>query len=212
MRIYYIGHAAFYVDMGVKLLFDPWIEGNPLAKPIDEKVDYIFVSHGHADHGLKDAIGISKKYGAPIVGVFELCNEAARENAKTLPGNIGGLIKRDDVEIYITKAFHTCPYGNPAGFIVKHGDEVIYHAGDTGLFGDMKLLGELYDIDVALLPIGGTYTMSVREAEIAAKLLKAKHVIPMHYNTFPAIKANPHELGEKLPNVHVVSPGSWIEL
>ena len=214
MKVYYIGHSAFYVEIrDKKFLFDPWISGNPMAVvDFDIKPDYIFVSHGHFDHGFEDSIRISKESNSKLVGVFELVKKANVTNA--LPGNIGGLIKDGDVEIYITPALHSCPYGVPAGFIVKYGGNVIYHAGDTALFSDMQLLSKLYSIDLALLPIGGVYTMSPREAQIAVDFLKPKYVIPMHYNTFPAISQDPGEFEKSIENSNVIvlSPGKSIEI
>ncbi len=210
MEVNYIGHSAFYVKILDKaFLFDPWINGNPVAKISSEiNPTHIFVSHGHKDHGLEDATKISNEKHVPLIGVFELVNVSGAKHI--LPGNIGGAIKDDEVEIYITAAQHSCPYGTPAGFIVKYADKTIYHAGDTGLFSDMKLLGELYEIDLAFLPIGGTFTMSPKEAVLAAKMLKAKTVIPMHYNTFPAIEQDPKELN--IENKIILNPGEKIKL
>ncbi len=211
MKIYYIGHAAFYVSIEDKsFLFDPWIEGNPVAVVKEElRPDYIFVSHGHFDHGLKDAVEISKRTNAKLVGVFELVKASGIEG---ITGNIGGTIKEGDVEIYFTTAVHSCPYGTPAGFVVSYKGKTIYHAGDTGLTRDMEFISKLYKIDVAFLPIGGVYTLSTREVEIAQDMVKAKHIIPMHYNTFPAIKADPEKLKEKLDNVVVLKPGEEVEI
>ncbi len=204
MDVYYIGHSAFLVRIEDKrFLFDPWIEGNPVAKPPQRlDADYVFVSHGHRDHGLEDAKKVVGQ-GAKLVGVFELVNAAGVERA--IKGNIGGRIRDGEVEIYITPAFHSCPYGSPAGFIVKYKNRTLYHAGDTALFGDMRLLGERYSIDVAFLPIGGTYTMDVEDAKKAAQLLGAKIVVPMHYNTFPEIEEDPERLD--IGNKVIMRPG-----
>ncbi len=202
IEINYIGHSAFYLKLWDKLLlFDPWLN-SPTARVNEElSPHYIFVSHGHSDHGFREAIEIAKKSNAKFVGVFELVSKA--NPSHPLPGNIGGVIK-DEIEIYFAPALHSCPFAVPTGFIVSYKGFTLYHAGDTGLFSDMKLLGELYDIDLAFLPIGGTYTMSTREANKAIELLNPKLVVPMHYNTFPQIKADPSSLRG---NILIMNPG-----
>jgi len=194
--IRYLGHSAFFIDVGTKLLVDPWITGNPMTKYSLEEViswrpEYILVSHGHSDHGLEDAIKISIATGAPVVGTFELVNVAMRQGAKGIPANTGGTLTLGNVEVYLTPAFHTCPYGAPIGFVINGS---IYHAGDTSLTYEFKVLGEIFNLDWALLPIGGTFTMSYKELPKAKEYLNAKNYFPMHYNTFPPIQVDLEEV------------------
>ncbi len=195
----WLGHAAFHIRIDdVNLVFDPWIHGNPSA-PIEnyrelKSADLVLVSHDHRDHGLVDGARISRSTGAPLVAVFELANRAKDQGAENiLPGNVGGIIKHDGMEIMFTKAYHSCGVGTPCGFMVKVKDTVVYHAGDTSLFMDMELYGQRWDVDLALLPIGSTYTMDPYDAARAVSFLNPKVAVPMHYNTFPAVKQDPGE-------------------
>ncbi len=213
MIIKYFGHSAFLVDIGKKILFDPWLKGNPWVKePVEVNADYIFVSHSHSDHGLEDAINISQKTDVPIISIFELANYAKQKGARAIGGNIGGIMKVDELEVFLTPALHSSSLGSPVGFIVKYNGKTLYHAGDTGYFAEMKFLGERFNIDVAFLPIGGTFTMGVEECLFAIKDLKPRFVVPMHYNTFPAIKAEPQRLKEKVENTLIVEPGQELKL
>lgn len=198
--IKFLGHAAFELELkGIDgsprvVLIDPWLE-NPLSplKPKDyrgRRVDYIIVTHDHGDH-LGNAVELAKLTGATVLGVYELAERLAGEGIKTVGGNIGGLLAVEELEITLTPAIHSSERGCPVGVVVRGQDACIYHAGDTGLFGDMALVGELYQPDIALLPIGGHFTMGVREAVKAVQLLRPRIAIPMHYNTFPLIRADP---------------------
>jgi L-ascorbate metabolism protein UlaG (beta-lactamase superfamily) len=198
--IKYLGHSFFEVtitglDGSVKtLLIDPWVE-NPLS-PVklrdfeERKVDYILVTHDHGDH-IGDAIKLAKMTGAVIVSVYEIAEYASQEKVKSIGGNIGGPLRISDLEVVLTPATHSSNRGVPVGFYVKGRDVSFYHAGDTGLFCEMELIGELYSPDITMLPIGGHFTMGIREAVKAVELIKPKVVIPMHYNTFPVIQADP---------------------
>lgn len=197
VKIKWLGHAAFLLTIDENIfVFDPWIEGNPTS-PLSsyeeiERADYVFISHDHRDHGLADGAKISKRTGAKLVGVFELVNRAREMGAAdTLPGNLGGVIVDGEVEIFFARAYHSSAVGTPCGFLVSYKGFTLYHAGDTALYSDMKLLGERWNIDLALLPIGSTYTMDPFDASRAAAFLGAKKAIPMHYNTFPQVEADP---------------------
>ncbi|CAK7019733.1 MAG: hypothetical protein DELT_02365 [Desulfovibrio sp.] len=205
------GHANFQFDYQsddakVNVLIDPFFTGNPKAtKKIDEidKPDIVLVTHMHGDH-VGDAAEICKRTGALLgtcVGTADEFTKAGVTESQILNGhgfNIGGSMKAKGVTITMTQAFHTTDAVAPVGYIIKFPDgSTVYHAGDTGIFGSMATLGELYSIDLALLPTGSVYTMDMKQAAYAAKLLKAKAVIPMHWGTFPALEQSM----EKFPEV-----------
>ncbi len=223
--IKYLGHSAFEIvlkgldDKEKVILIDPWLT-NPLSpvKPSDyygRRIDYIFVTHDHGDH-IGEAIDIAKATGARIVAVFEIANYAREKGAEAVDGNIGGRLRIDDLFAVLVPAAHSSSRGVPTGVVVGGKDIVVYHAGDTGLVAEMMFIGELYSPDVALLPIGGHYTMGVREAVKAVELIKPKIAIPMHYNTFPPIKADPEEFKRLVEEkgyakVHILKPGETLE-
>ncbi len=214
--IKYLGHSFFEVvltglDGSPKtVLIDPWVE-NPqspakLSDYLNKKIDYIVVTHDHGDH-LGNAIDIAKATGATIIGIYELAEYAREQGVKSIGGNIGGRLKIGDLEVVLTPALHSSTRGAPVGVVVGGLDVKIYHAGDTGLFAEMAFIGELYNPDIAMLPIGGHFTMGVKEAAKAVELIKPRVVIPMHYNTFPVIQADPWEfkkLVEEKTGVKVV--------
>ncbi len=194
MRIKYFGHACFLID---ELLIDPFITGNPKCnfKPEEIKCKIICVTHDHQDH-LGDAIEIAKNNNATIVAIHEIAQFALSKGVAAEGMNMGGSIKLGDWEIKMVPAFHSSNLGSPAGFVLRKNGKTIYHAGDTCLFGDMKLIGE-EGIDIAMLPIGDRYTMGVNDALRAVEFLKPKIVIPMHYATFPVLNQDPTEFAEK---------------
>ena len=217
-RLEWLGHAAWRIELdGRVILIDPFLSQNPVAsvKPEQiERADYIIVSHDHFDH-VGDSFELAKRLGATLVSMFEIKVKADEAGVqKTFGANIGGVFDVDGLRITLTPAIHSA---NPCG-IVLHGEEaVIYHAGDTALFGDMKLIGQLYKPDIALLPIGSLYTMGPQEAAVAASLIKPRVVIPMHYNTFDAIKQDPQEFAKlvrrkaKGVKVVILNPGEAFE-
>jgi len=213
--IKWLGHAAFEAEVDGKIVyFDPWIT-NPLSPiKLDDivRADVILVSHGHFDH-TGESIEISKKTGAPIIAVYEIAEELGRKGAKTIGMNIGGTVEIKGLQIVMVQAFHSSLWGAPAGFVVIGKETSIYHAGDTGVFYDMKLIGELYSPKIALLPIGSHFTMGPYEAAKAIELLQPEVVIPMHYGTFDVIKRDVKELIEEVKrrklkvNVVALKPG-----
>ncbi|MEB3816832.1 MAG: metal-dependent hydrolase [Desulfurococcales archaeon] len=231
-RIRYLGHSSFEIRIlnkeGVekRILIDPFITGNP-ASPVklDELtgVDLVVVTHGHGDH-LGDAISILKKNpNAKVVGIFELANYVAEQigdSSRAIGGNMGGPMLVDGLKIALTPAMHSSPYGAPTGVVIISEREgvSIYHAGDTGIFATMQLIGEIYKPTVALLPIGGHFTMDPVEAAKAVELIKPKYAIPMHYGTFPVLYGTPEEfkrlVEEKgLPTkVVILKPGEEFEV
>jgi L-ascorbate metabolism protein UlaG (beta-lactamase superfamily) len=207
VKLTFLGHSCFLINDGThKLIIDPFLNGNPVAttKPDDIKVDYVLLTHGHGDH-IKDAVEIAKNCDASIISNFELSLYFGQKGIKkTIGPQIGGGCNLPFGSIKLTIAHHGSTLGSelayggsPAGFIIRIGGKTIYHSGDTGLFLDMKLIGELDKIDIALLPIGGFFTMDIHDAARAVEFLHPRRVIPMHYNTFDQIKADPHEFAKK---------------
>jgi len=217
----WLGHATFEIEIdGVKVFLDPWIE-NPLS-PIRlenvDRADLVLVTHDHSDH-LGNTVDIAKKTGAKIVAIFDICEEIKNKHPEIdcVDLNIGSLVEIKGLKIGLTLAFHSSLHGHPVGFIVKGGETTIYHAGDTSLFKDMELIGELYRPEIALLPIGGWYTMGPYEAAYAVKLIKPKVAIPMHYYTFPVIKGSPEEFKKHVEELYpatrvvILKPGEKFE-
>lgn len=227
VKVRFLGHAAFYLEgEGLKGLIDPFLTDNPQAsaKPEDFKdINYIFVTHGHKDH-LGDAIEIAKRTGATIVAVFELANYCASKGAKVHPMHVGGSARFPFGRVKMIPASHGSGIvegdrviygGNPCGFLISVEGKKIYHAGDTGLLADMMLLKD-EGVDLALLPIGGNFTMDVDDALRALELIRPKKVIPMHYNTWPLIQADPKEFARKAEMLgfssEVLEPGAETSL
>jgi len=191
MNIKYLGHSAFEIETkGKKILIDPFLVQVPNYKP--ENIYDIFVTHGHGDH-LGSATDISKKTGAPITAIFELAKYCAAQGAKTNDMGLGSWKDYSWGRAVLVPAFHSSstPDGKYAGFpcgvVFEIEGQTIYHAGDTSLSYEMKMIGEVYQPDIAMLPIGGKYTMDIEHAVKAAEWLGASAIIPMHYNTFDAI-------------------------
>ena len=198
MKLTFYGHACFGLEIdGIFLLTDPFIRPNSLAQHIDIdtiKADYILLSHGHEDH-VADALYLAEKNDAVIVSNFEIVNWfSAQGHAKGHPMNIGGKKDFASFSVKSVNAIHSSVLpdgtygGNPGGFLIKAGGKCIYFAGDTALTSDMKLLGELEKIDLAILPIGDNFTMGIEDACHAAQFINCNKIIGMHFNTFPYIK------------------------
>jgi len=203
MKIEYLGHSAFNIisEEGLKILIDPFISNNPACTTPVELLnpDVILITHAHSDH-FGDALEIANQSGATIISTHEIATFVQKQGFNAIGMNIGGTISINDlVEVKMTDARHTSAIdfmenlevgGVATGFIIKlESGKKIYHAGDTGLFGDMKtVVGDIYKPDIALLPIGDKFTMGIEDAAIAAGWLQSRIVIPMHYNTFEAIE------------------------
>lgn len=206
VTVKWLGHAAWLIKFEkTTVIVDPFLTGNPKAamKAEDVKADYVLVTHTHSDH-LGDAFDIAKRNNAKFVSKFELGLEAydkgvPEENVVGM--NIGNLVDLGAIKVGMVPAVHS---GNENGFVIVADGKSIYHAGDTGLFGDMKLIGEMYHPDVAMLPIGGFFTMGPKEAAKAAEFLGSKKIFPMHYNTFPPIQQDPQELKSLVKSAEVV--------
>jgi Predicted Zn-dependent hydrolases of the beta-lactamase fold len=203
IRLTWLGHSCFQIDAaGITVLIDPFITGNPTAtvKPEDLEPDIIAVTHGHGDH-LGDTVSIAKRTGCPVVCIHEISQYLKSKGIKTSGMNIGGRVELEGILFTMTDARHSSSIdesgwsfdgGRAAGFVIRIGGTSIYHAGDTGIFGDMELIAKLYHPDVAIVPIGGKYTMDARDAAIAVEMLNPKLAIPMHYNTFDVISQDPN--------------------
>ncbi len=211
-KITWFGHAAFKAEIADSIvLIDPWLDGNPtspMKASETSRADIVYVTHDHDDH-LGDAFSICKRTKSTFVATFELGSYAEENGVENVVGlNVGGSVKVKGVKVSVTQAFHTASKGAPTGVVIEGEGKSIYHAGDTALFGDMRLIGELHRLDVALVPIGGYYTMDANAAAEAVKLLKPKIALPMHYRTFPVLAQSPDEftkkVKEKAPEVKVV--------
>ncbi|MGA7723363.1 MAG: metal-dependent hydrolase [Ignavibacteriaceae bacterium] len=225
MKLKYFSHSAFQVttDEGKVILIDPFLDNNPTSpvKSDNIKADYIILSHAHGDH-LGDTIKIAKRCKSTVICVNELANYIIAHDCKAHNMHIGGNFNFDFGRVKFTIAHHGSKTpdneyaGEPAGIILSIGGKNIYHTGDTGLFYDMKLIGELHQIDYMLLPIGDNYTMGIRDAVKAVEFVNPDVAIPMHYNTFPVIQANPAEFQKKLEALNrkckVMEYGEEIEL
>ena len=221
-KLRYLGHSAFYVEGdGIRALIDPFLAGNPqaAAKPEDfTDINYIFLTHGHGDH-IGNTIEIAKRTGAAVFTCNELAGFLASKGVKTEGMHIGGRARFPFGRVKLTPAWHGCSVieggqtryaGVACGFVIEVEGSKIYHAGDTGLTMEMNLLAD-ENISIALLPIGGYFTMDADDAAKAVKMIRPRVAVPMHYNTFPQNKADPEDflraVGEEMTGVKILKPG-----
>lgn len=226
-KLTWLGHSTFKIttSSGKVIVIDPWVMGNPACpdalKQFD-RIDVMLITHGHFDH-IGDAVELARKHKPKIVAIYEVCAWLESKGvANTLPMNKGGTQKVDEIEATMVHAVHSCGildegkivYGGEAcGYIVRlPGGMVLYHAGDTNVFSDMELIARLYAPELACLPIGDLFTMSPREAALAIRLLNVKHVVPMHFGTFPLLTGTPatlRSLTEDIAglDIHALKPG-----
>jgi L-ascorbate metabolism protein UlaG (beta-lactamase superfamily) len=227
IKLTWLGHATFRIETpgGKIILIDPWVMNNPMC-PEKEKtlkhVDVMLCTHAHGDH-IGDAVEIGTKHRPSTIGIYELCAWLDKKGVPNLTSmNKGGTFKVADIKVTMVHADHSCGiqdgdqilYGGEAvGYVIEFENGLkIYHAGDTNVFGDMKIIHDLYAPDIAMLPIGDHFTMSPREAAYACNLLQAKTVIPMHFGTFPVLTGRPGELQKLVADVDVMEmkPGVTI--
>lgn len=227
IKLTWLGHATFRIQTqaGRTILIDPWVMGNPMCPEKEKaihKLDVMLITHAHMDH-IGDAVAIAKRHKPTVVANPELCHWLERKGVQNLAGmNKGGTQVLGDIKVTMVHADHSCGiqdgeemiYGGEAvGYVIEFENGFkLYHAGDTNVFGDMKIIHELYTPDIAMLPIGDHYTMSPREAAYAAGLLKPKAVIPMHFGTFPVLTGTPGQLQKLVKGVEIaeMKPGQTI--
>lgn len=219
-KVTWLGHATVLVTTakGTNILIDPFISGNPKYPShyqLPTSLPYILLTHGHGDH-ISDAVPVANKHNSKVVAIYELADYVAGKGvAETIGMNIGGTVQLDDVAATMVDARHsscaqdekgTHYVGVAAGYVLAiEGGPVLYHAGDTTVFGDMSLIREIYRPEVAMLPIGGHYTMGPQEAAHAVRLLGAKTVLPLHFGTFPPLTGTPKQLAAIVePGVEVI--------
>lgn len=231
VTIKYLGHSTFLFTTpgGKRLLIDPWVNENPACPESDkelEPIDSILITHGHFDH-VQEAVSIAKKFQSQVACIFEISVWLGKKGVGNVTGmNKGGTVQLGDIRATMVNAYHSSGIiedggqviyaGEAAGFVVEFENGFkIYHAGDTCVFGDMKLIADIYEPEVLLLPIGGHYTMDPLQAAYACRLMNAKKVIPMHYGTFPALTGTPEKLAELTRDlgteIIVMRPGETLD-
>jgi L-ascorbate metabolism protein UlaG (beta-lactamase superfamily) len=224
----WLGHAAFRIDTsgGKRIYIDPFLNGNPScpdAEKEPERVDAIFLTHGHGDH-VGDTVALAQGFGCPVVAQVELrgwlAGRGVEMNMAHAP-NKGGTVTVEGIDVTLTDGNHSSSaddgtyLGESCGLVLKLEDgATIYFAGDTNVFGDMALIARIYEPDLVVLPIGDHFTMGPREAAVALELLGAKRCVPSHYGTFPLLTGTPEKLRELAPDVEIIAPepGGSVEL
>jgi L-ascorbate metabolism protein UlaG (beta-lactamase superfamily) len=218
MIIKYLAHSGFLIesDSGIKLGIDLWLENpiNPFTLSEVPSLDYVFITHDHADHDLDTAIDLAKRDGSSFISNFEIGQHAQNNGVVNIAsGNPGGAYRVGDILVSQTQAVHSSNIGIAVGFIIEVDGVTIYHMGDTSYFAGLDTLGKIYDIDILLVPIGSKYTMGPIEASYAVDTLKPKVAIPMHYNTFDAISQDPQFFVSEVSHrdcsttIEVLNPG-----
>jgi L-ascorbate metabolism protein UlaG (beta-lactamase superfamily) len=224
LSLTWLGHAGFRLDgpSGKRVYIDPWLDNPkfPESERNIEKIDVLALTHGHSDHSANVA-DLAKQHSATVVCMIEIGDWLANQGVENVEGmNKGGTVDVGGVRVTITDARHSSSLsdgtygGEPAGVVIDLDGTRIYHAGDTCVFGDMQLIARLYEPEVAILPIGGYFTMDPREAGVALELLGTKRCVPCHYGTFPVLAGTPDELRQHAPGVEIIAPepGETIEL
>jgi len=229
MEITWLGHGSFQfrLSSGQVILMDPWTDGNPAYPKGHQisRVDTICITHGHYDH-IHDAVPLALRFSPEVIGIYETCHWLESKGVKnTRPMNKGGSQQAGEATVTMTHAVHSCGilddgkivYGGEAsGYVLRFADHrALYFAGDTNVFSDMQLIGQLYRPELAFLPIGDLFTMSPREGALAVRLLKIRKAIPMHFGTFPPLTGRPDQLAELIQDLDTqvwpLEPGKTVE-
>jgi L-ascorbate metabolism protein UlaG (beta-lactamase superfamily) len=207
VELTWLGHAAFALRVGdTSILIDPWITGNPSSPGLPDgfEPEVIVLTHGHRDH-VGDTLELVQRHGCSVVAVAELANYCERQGATVHRFNVGGWVRVADLHVKCVPAVHSSAIapdgvygGTPCGVVIETGQGTLYHAGDTEVFLDMQLIGELTPVDLALLPIGGVYTMDAVTAVRAVELLRPRMVAAMHHSTFPALEQDAAAFGREV--------------
>jgi L-ascorbate metabolism protein UlaG (beta-lactamase superfamily) len=217
MEITWLGHSGIKIKGSKTIIIDPFLTGNPAASASPDEIteaDVVIVTHYHSDH-LGDAFAICKQTGATCVAIHEIAVDAEAEGITAEGMNIGGTIEARGVKVHMVQALHSAEKGDPAGVVIEIDGKKIYHAGDTGLTYDLKLIGEFFKPDLSFIPIGDRYTMGIPSAAKAVEFVQTKKVIPIHYNTFPIVSADPEEFKKRVGDkaeVIILKPGETYNL
>jgi L-ascorbate metabolism protein UlaG (beta-lactamase superfamily) len=217
LDVTYLGHSAVRIKGAKTVFIDPFLSGNPMASLAPEKItaaDVVIVTHDHGDH-LGDAFAIAKRTGAVLVAMHEIAVDAAAQGIASEGMNIGGTIEARGIKVHMVPALHSAGKGNAAGVVVEIDGKKIYHAGDTGLSYDLKLVGEYFHPDLSFIPIGDRYTMGPVSAARAVEFVKTKKVVPIHFGTFPLIATDPQEFKKNVgaaAEVIILKPGETTRL
>ena len=219
-KLTFLGHSGFLIDDGdTTLAIDPFLTGNPKATIAadDVRCQFIALTHGHADH-MGDALAIARRNDANVIAAFEICNYFEEKgHGNVNPGNPGGRIDTEFGWVALTQAFHSSSFegrymGMPCGVVAHIGDKTIYHLGDTTIFRDLELIGEIYRPDLVLVPIGDRFTMGPELATRAAEMIGAPRAVPIHYDTWAPIEQDPAQFAPQGVEVEVMQPGDTLQL